>query len=252
MVLLAAPWTGQAQLPDSKGLSFEVATIDPSRPSPNSNLNFKDDGFTARNFTLQGILVFAYHLTSPTQLVGAPAWVNSARFDITAKEMPDVADKMNHMSGDGRMDAYRSMIQGLLADRFGLRMHFEKREMPVLALTIARSGSKLQPANSTEQGPELHNPGPGQMEGKDIDLQMLTSQLSLKPEIGGRMVIDKTGLTGKYDFQMTWTSGNGSNSSAAGPSLFTALQEQLGLRLNSIKAPVDVVVIDRVEMPSPN
>ena len=243
----------QSQAIGTKDFRFEVATIKPSPYSPSSNFNFSPDSVAMQNMSLHDIMVFAYHLTSDRQLIGGPKWVSSAKFDIDAKADPAVAGKLDAMAPDERMNVLRSMIQKLLAERFQLRVHHEKRAISVLALTVVKSGSKLQPSNiAVDQGPSLHNSGHGRMTAKDVPMALLTRQLSAKPEIGGRTVVDETGLTGKYDFTLNWTPERESAAGAAGPSLFTALEEQLGLKLESTKAPVDVVVIDRAEMPSPN
>lgn len=157
--------------------------------------------------SLHDIMVFAFHLTSGRQLAGGPKWLRSAKFDIDAKEDRATAETLGRMPLDKRMNVLRSMIQALLAKRFQLRVHHEQREMSVLALTVAKSGSKLKPANPTDIGATLHNSGHGRMMAEDVTMPMLASQLSSRPEIDGRMVIDKTGLTGKIRFQDELDSG---------------------------------------------
>jgi uncharacterized protein (TIGR03435 family) len=164
------------------------------------------------------------------------------------------------MSPDERMTTLREMVRALLEERFQLKVHPETRELPVLALTIAKGGSKLLPARHAAGSSQAHepddwqglrNPRRGRTVGHSATMQMLVNALSSKSEIGGRLVIDQTGLKGEYNFDLTWTPDDGADS-AAGPSLFAALQEQLGLRLQSTRAPVDCIVIDHVEQPSPN
>jgi uncharacterized protein (TIGR03435 family) len=169
------------------------------------------------------------------------------------------------------------MFQPLLADRFKLKFHYETRELPVYVLTIAKNGPKLKESQPDPAGP----PGPAGMRGKHmmrlmgmghleaqgISVTLLTHELSRQL---GRTVIDKTGLTGNYDFGLQWTpdlgtgptfkgpqggpsaGDNGAAPDASGPTIFTAIQEQLGLKVESQKGPVRVMVIDHVEPPSAN
>ena len=160
------------------------------------------------------------------------------------------------------------MVQALLADRFKLRLHHELRRLPVLALVQARGGSKMNPAakaDSNKLGDELgfaEGP-PGNWTGNGATMEALASDLSKLPEMGGRIVVDKTDLKGTFNIQLKWTpdptvgadpaaAENGEKSDPSAPSLFTALQEQLGLKLESAKGPVDVIVIDSAELPTPN
>jgi uncharacterized protein (TIGR03435 family) len=250
--------------------TFEVSTVKPGNPAErSSNLNFGKDAIRSTNLPLLFLLQYAYKLNSGStdQIVGAPPWMSSLRFDINAKMSEETATRIGKMSYDDADATLRLMLQGLLADRFQLRVHHETRELPVMALMIAKNGSKLtvatmQPAtdSSKPHGPDdwtgLHNPRDGLMEGRDAPIAMMVNALSWKPEIGGRLVVDQTGLKGNYNFTLSWTSDSGGvradNPNESEPSLFTALQEQLGLKLESKKAPVDCIVIDTVEQPAPN
>jgi uncharacterized protein (TIGR03435 family) len=144
-----------------------------------------------------------------------------------------------------------------------LKVHHENRDLPILALTVAKGGSKLMPVGDThttnatgaDSWAGLHNPRAGETEGRDVPVALLVGALNSKPEIGGRLVVDETGLTGKYNFKLTWAPEDrhtAMDTGVDGPSLFTAIQEQLGLKLETKKAPLDCVVIDHVEHPSPN
>ena len=250
--------------------AFEVSTVKPGNPNArNSSLDLGMDRVTSNNLPLTFILQFAYNLNtgSKDQIVGAPSWVDTTLFDIDAKEDPEVAAKIAKMPQEQRVEALRQMVQALLSDRFQLKVHHETRELPVLALVVAKGGPKLTPAvkpipadgvapASTGSWSGLHNPGRGKTEGRDIPVKLLVDALSSKPEIGGRIVVDATGLQGNYNFVLTWTpdnrSASGGDSDSGGPSLFAALQEQLGLKLEPRKAPIDCIVVDRVEQPSPN
>jgi uncharacterized protein (TIGR03435 family) len=247
--------------------AFEVSTVRPSsQDAQESNLNLGPDGIRSSNLPVIFLLKFAFNLNagSNDQIVGAPPWLSSLPFDIHAKVGEETAARLADMPTDERIAATRNMIRALLADRFGLRVHYESRKLSVLALTVTKGGSKLTPTNdkpaSETPGADawtgLHNPGAGQTEGRDVPVALLVNALSSKPEIDGRLVVDETGLTGKYSFKLIWTPEDPhaatGEAGAGGPSLFTALQEQLGLKLEARKAPVDCVVIDHIEQPSPN
>jgi uncharacterized protein (TIGR03435 family) len=254
-------------------MSFDVATIKPSDPNTgHASLMMGSDKFETENQTLKAILKFAYNLNmgGDQQISGGPAWVGSAKFDITAKEDAETAAALHKMPPDERVDKVRLMVQGLLAERFKLKVHHEMKDLPVYAMTVAKSGVKMTPvvavpvatdgtAPARPQGSGIRRMGAGQMQGINTTPELLANVLGSQPEIGGRMVLDKTGSTGKYDFMLKWTpdAGMGGTDAGAapessGPSLFTALQEQLGLRLDATKGAVDTIVIDSVEMPSEN
>jgi uncharacterized protein (TIGR03435 family) len=253
-----------AQTGRHASLSFEVSTVKPAKPDArSSNLNLGENGVQSTNLPVLFLLQFAFDLNggSKDQLVGMPAWVSSVPFDINAKMDEDTTIKIRNMKSDERVAAIRQMVQVLLADRFHLIVHHETRVLSVLALVVAAGGPKLLSASDTPTPPNewtgLHNPKPGRTEGRDAPVAMLVNALSSKPEIGGRLVLDQTGLLAKYNFTLTWAPVNRrpsdeSTIDESGPSLFTALKEQLGLQLQSRKAPVDCIVIDHIEQPSPN
>jgi len=240
---------------------FEVSTVRPGDPdAQSSNLNTDVGLIRASNLPVLFLLQFAFGLNagSTDQIIGAPAWVLSKPFNIVAKTDEATAAQAKQDSPDERNELNRQMIRLLLEDRFQLKVHHERRELPVLVLTIAKKGSKLRV--STEQASAthwsgLHNPEPGLMEGSDAPVALLVNALSSKHEIDRRLIVDKTGLTGKYDFTLKWTPDNreaAGDLSESGPSLFTAVEEQLGLKLESAREPVDCIVIDHIEQPSAN
>lgn len=251
-------------------LSFEVATVKPldaKNPHPPS-VNISGDRLSATGMTLKELIKIAYDLNygADQQVSGGPAWTGSARFDIEATEDPALGEKLQKLSSEERGKQLREMLRGLLADRFKLQVHHVSSELSVYELVTARSGSKLMPSvahaptinedSSTKPRSWIRFAGKGLLEGNDADAATLVTALSMQPEIGGRLVVDKTGLTGKYDFTLKWTPdmGQGADPPAAdaGPTLFTALQDELGLKLQPTKAPVDVIVIDHVELPTAN
>lgn len=251
-------------------LSFEVATVKPldaTNPHPPS-VTISGDRFSATGMSVKELIKIAYDLNygADQQVSGGPPWTQSERFDIEAKEDPALGEKLQKLSSEERGKQLREMLRGLLADRFKLQIHHASTELAVYELVTAKSGSKLMPsvAQSSPGNAEsskkprswIRFAGKGLLEGNDADAPTLVTALSMQPEIGGRLVIDRTGLTGKYDFTLKWTPdmGQGADlpSADAGPTLFTALQDELGLKLQPTKAPVDVIIIDHVELPSAN
>jgi uncharacterized protein (TIGR03435 family) len=249
--------------------TFEVATIrrsDPKKPQL-PVLKFSQGRFEARSMTLKELIAMAYQLTFDThqQISGGPAWINSEKFDIVAKEEETILAQLQKLSPEQQGDQYRTMIQELLSDRFKLSIHRETRELSTYTLLLAKGGPKLKsgvidpklPANIPQT--RIDKRGPGTLMGHNSTTSQLAMVLSVQPEIGGRTVIDKTGLSGKYDFTLKWMPDSAMDAHLSGaetqenlPQLFTALQEQLGLRLASAKAPVDVIIVDNADMPAEN
>ncbi len=187
-----------------------------------------------------------------------PDWVNSMRYVIQAKPPEPIRDAMQTMSAAERGQEDSLMRQSLLADRFQLKAHFETREMSVYELVLAKGGSKLkEDADETKRRIAV---GGSSIRGSAIPIHALIDALECAADIGGREVVDKTGLSGTYDLSLTWaplqaaaTSGGGTApASDEGASLFTALEEQLGLKLVCAKEPGKVLVIDHIERPSGN
>jgi uncharacterized protein (TIGR03435 family) len=195
------------------------------------------------------------------QIVGGPHWMGSQAFDLNTKVDADTAARWNTMTQQQVDEERRSMTRSLLTDRFHLKFHHETREMTALVLRVAKGGSKLQSPHQ-EHGLSAATPtsrinfmGPGHWEGHSALMSNLARSLASEPEIEGRPVVDKTDLTDGYDFTLRWTSDNSTTQSDSGtqwPSLFTAITEQLGLKLTPEKQPINVLVIDSVEMPSEN
>jgi uncharacterized protein (TIGR03435 family) len=244
---------------------FDVATIRPSGPNTgSSSLGFnRNNHFATKNVTLSTIIKDAWRLNggSDDQLVGGPGWVRTAEWDIDAKEDEATAAKLATFPMMERVPFVQQMVQGLLVERFHLKVHTEKRELPVDAVTIAPGGVKLENfvdgprKDGGENWQGLHIHGRGQMEARGATLDMLLGALASQPEVGNRVTVNQTGLTGRYNFKLDWTpeDGRGPRDDAAdAPTLFTAMQQQLGLKVKATKAPVEVLVIDSVEKPSEN
>ncbi|HEX4310094.1 MAG TPA: TIGR03435 family protein [Acidobacteriaceae bacterium] len=267
--------------------SFEVATVRAAAFSNGMRVDWGENGYRAENITLRSVICGAYGANSDAQLVGGPDALLDGHFDIHAKTDANDLAAMKKMSPEDRQRQTSLMMQSLLAERFHLRVHIETRELPVYALVVAKSGSKLKasapeppkadedvapaaPAASPDQLPQKAPRGGSMMRMSttraedmvsDGTMEMLATVLSTQPEADGRLVIDGTGLTGKYDWDLEWapvhTAGStkgtdGLPVEADPPSLLTALEEQLGLKLEKQKGPVQVVVIDHVEAPSAN
>jgi uncharacterized protein (TIGR03435 family) len=259
----------------SKVPAFEVASIKPNKAGTGmSLLRTTPVGFSASNISLKAVIQYAFGVEE-NQIFGAPSWLASEQYDIEAKVSSSDTDALHNLNPDQR----RLMLQPLLADRFQLKVHTEARDLPALVLVVAKGGPKLHEAKpgdtypnglkgfDGEGGPGMMLMRPGQLTAQGVDLSFVAKQLSQQL---GRTVQDKTGLSGKYDFTLQWTpderagpmsaatQGGGSRSDDApppdssAPSIFTALQEQLGLKLESGKAPVEILVIDHVEAPSEN
>lgn len=230
--------------------NFEVASIKPAEPGGRGVQIMMAPGgrITAKNVTMKILIQQAYNLRD-FQITGGPSWLGNDRYDINAK-----ADG----NDDVTPEQLRTMMQGLLADRFQLVFHKETKEMPVYALVVGKGGFKLKEAPQGN-GPQIRM-GRGLINGQGMGMDMLATQLS---NALGRSVIDKTGLTGAYDIKLEFTPEGGgmvqrdggadaAPPADAGPTIFTALQEQLGLKLESTKGPVTILVIDKAEKASEN
>jgi uncharacterized protein (TIGR03435 family) len=238
---------------------FEVASIRLNNSgSGSSRADFDHGRFTATNEGIKGLIQYdAYGVAGP-QIEGGPAWLASERFDIEAKVDEATAVQMERLGPEERSQMKRQLIEQLLSDRFKLAVHWETKELPVYALVRAKGGEKLTPTTDTS-GSSGTSSNPGRLKASGITMARLAETLTsiLNREVG-RVVVDRTGLEGRYNFTLEWSPLDGSSSSAAngsqgsGPSIFTALEEQLGLKLESGKGPVKILVIDRVEQPSEN
>ena len=200
------------------------------------------------------LIAFAYNVPfgfERIRVVGGPDWLGSDDYEIQAKIEDSMYAAMQKMNSAQQREQVKLMEQSLLADRFKLEVHFETREMPGFALVIAKSGPKLRPAKDGESS--RLSVRQNEMTATAISID----QWIHSPFIGGRVVVDQTGLTGTYDFTLTWSeqsvaSGAGQENGADAPSLFTAVQEQLGLKLVPTKVPVQVIIVDSIERPSAN
>lgn len=196
-------------------------------------------------------------LSAKSQMEGGPEWVDTNRYEIEAKIEESMNAAMQKMPAAERQQQVQLMEQSLLAERFKLKVHFETRELPEYALVVAKGGAKMKAAAEGEMR-QISTTGTGQgseMKATAQTVGDLAHMLQMQPEMSGRLIVDQTGLTGTYDFAMKWTREQGADADSPGgdaPTYFTALQEQLGLKLVPTKGPVEVVVIDHIELPSEN
>jgi uncharacterized protein (TIGR03435 family) len=234
--------------------SFEVASIKLNRSGgPRSHMWYPTGRFIASNQTIKALIEFAYNIQA-FQLSGGPNWINSEKYDIDAKAEDSIAEGLQKLSFEQWREQLGLMLQSLLADRFNLKVSHETRELPVYALVIAKNGPTLQVSkpDGTLSNPTKgsDNRGqPGMSTSRITDGSMADLARGLSHQLG-RIVLDQTGLKGKYDFTLQYS--HDENPDSSGPSIFSALQEQLGLKLESTKGPVDVLVIDHIERPSEN
>jgi bla regulator protein blaR1 len=272
-----------AQTPAGQKPSFEVASVKASSGNRPGQIGRPPGGrLTATNVPLAFLIQNAYRVR-PFQLIGGPAWMTTDLWDVEAKAQDGSTPAQAGPPDPNVPDALSIRLQALLEDRFKLQLHRETRELPIFELTAAKGGLKARMSN--DQGPILppqpgtpppSRGGPmprgsismmiggGELHAAAVPFANLIAALS---QILGRTVIDKTDAKGLYDFDLKWTPDVGQAVGPpgalppgvppppvdpSGPSLVTALQEQLGLKLESAKGPVDVLVIDSVQKPTEN
>jgi uncharacterized protein (TIGR03435 family) len=245
----------QAAPPDTdknstaKPFAFEVVSVKPSRPGCEvMSISSPSGRFSARCTTLWGLIYNAFPVRPNSSFPGLPGWANSAAFDVDAKMGDEALQALRKLPPEKQMEISQQMRQAILADRFQLRVHHETREGQIYKLILAKSGFKLKeaPASDRDDGSSWGN---GKIQVNSGSISRLTFVLG---DVLGHDVIDETGLIGKYDIVLTWTPDDQQGAPDAGPTLFTAIEEQLGLKLVSAKGPVDVIVVDHVEHPSEN
>ena len=241
--------------------TFEVATIKPNAENDHRFMFriLPGGGFSATGANLRMLITQAYNVKD-FQLTGGPGWLATDRFDVNAK-----AEATTERASP---ETFRPMLQSLLAERFQLKFHKETKEMPVYALVAGKGPHKMKASETPAGDPQqrgMMRIGRGQasLQGTNMAglVQLLSQQL-------GRPVIDKTGIEGRFDVELRWTpepgQGGGpfggappppeaiAQSDNSGPSIFTAIQEQLGLKLDSTKGPVEIMIIDSATKPTEN
>jgi uncharacterized protein (TIGR03435 family) len=224
--------------------SFAVATIKPHDPaSQHQGFNAEGDRFTIRNESVANLMSFAYSV-HPRQFVDAPDSLFHDRYDIAGT---------TDTPGEPSLRQQQEMIQKLLADRFGLKFHHEKRELPVFAIQIVKSGAKLKAASDPNAQPDQEGNGHGTEQTITYTSSSISDFIMGEQFFVDRPLVDQTGLSGRYDFSIHYTYDEArSTDPNAPPGLFTAVQEQLGLKFQPTKESIDVFVIDHVDKPSAN
>ncbi len=231
---------------------FEVATIKPSQADEQRSVMVVGTRLATKATSLVDLMMFAYGV-HPSQIADGPEWMTAEKFDVVVQP---------NMPGRPSTAQMRSIVQQLLADRFKLAFHHAQRELPVYRIVTAKGGPRLTPSTKEEQGNNTAAIGitPGLMTVINATLSEFASLMQRYVRLD-RPIMDRTGIAGKYDYKLSWTPdfsqfdgnppGPARNDENA-PTLYTAIQEQLGLKLEAAKEPADVLVIDHVERPSDN
>lgn len=239
-----------SQIPSGTKPSFEVATVKANNRLGPSGLNKAGSRFVATALPLRPLILEAYRVRN-FQILGGPNWINDDQWDIEAKAAPDVTLTWTESENPYLAGPLALMIQSLIEDRFQLKFHREAKQLPVYELTVARGGPKLKlSADQTTTRVSETKLGRDYVEVPGQPFRNFVYFLGRQLD---RPLIDKTGLQGLYDVTLRWTPEPAeSNRTSDFPTLFTAVQEQLGLKLESGKGPVEVLVIDSVEKPANN
>jgi len=259
LILWASTVMGQANSPSAatprpKFAAFEVATVKPVDADLKDGRMFKMDGthrWVATNYTLKNLIALAYDM-NPRTISGGPGWMDSQCFNIEAVTSGDVAPvRVEQMQ----------MLRALLVERFGLDFHRQDKEFSIYELTIAKGGPKLKAAAKPDDPPQIYGVVyPGKIEVPARSVTMDDFVAMLQRATLDRPTVNKTGLTGKYDFDLEWAqdeSQYGGQVPAApddtqSPPLFTAVQEQLGLKLEAKRGLVSTMIVDQARKPSPD
>ncbi|WP_348260982.1 TIGR03435 family protein [Telmatobacter sp. DSM 110680] len=252
-----------ASVPYAPTLTFDVTSVKECLPGPHGNglqSPLHSSQLTATGVWAAQLVGLAYGLDYRTQVLGGPEWVqatrsNDIRFDVQARSDSITNDRLARLSDDRAKLEKEHMIRALLVDRFGLKAHLETREAPAFTLTIAKRGPKLEKGSPVGPNTGIESdPDPKGIaliaHGATIADLSKTLQFYLR-----KTVIDQSGIVGTFDFKLQFhgsLSDMGTDEESMWPPVETAIQEQLGLQLKNTKAPVSVVVIDHIQMPSPN
>ena len=258
--VLFAFFVGQNPVPDPKlDVHFDAVSIRENRSNAEQggmDIPPASGRITVTNARMSRIIAFAYNRSRNDLIEGLPDWASNERWDIQAK----IADEYLPVFKQMTFEQKKMLLQDVLKDRCNMRAHLGRKEVPVYALVIAKGGPKLLEVSTSES--EAASPvwniqvNRGEIKAHEVPIAALLyalSGISLD-----RQVVDKTGLTALYNFDLKWTpddisqGGDSGQTAIQEPSLFTAIQEQLGLRLQPIKADVDAVIVEHIERPSPN
>ena len=231
-----------------KKSAYDVVSIRPCQTGARQ-VQQTPDGFTARCAELWTLMYYAYPgITMGDQIVGFPAWARSTAFEVDAKMDDASAASLRSLTSDKQAEERRLMLRSILADRFQLRAHYGFKESSAYQLVISKGGPKLT-ESKPGAGAEMEAMRSGRIDVRGRPMEALAEVLT---HALGRPVVDKTGLTGKYDVTLTYTPDELIAAESNAPSIYTALQEQLGLKLVRANTQVKTIVVEHVEQPSPN
>lgn len=227
---------------------FQVATIKPSQPQESRTMQIRGNRFATTDTSVSDLLKYAYGLHEQ-EIVGGPSWLETQKFDLMCDPETEARPST---------DDFKKMVQALLSDRFRLVAHREIRDLSVLEIVNARTGPRLTKSDMPPNGLPTYGYAPGQLSVRNATMADFATYL--QRFVTDRPVFDRTGAAGKYDLDLRWTpddsqieeSRQGDERNTSFPGLYTAIQEQLGLKLQEAKRPAPVLVIDQVELPSPN
>lgn len=222
-------------------MTFESATIKPSKPEEGLTIQIQGRRFATTGATLIDVMKYAFGLHA-AQIVGVPEPLRSEKFDVLADPPTETRPSS---------DQIKAMVRVLVTERFGMHSRIEKRELPVYAIVVVKGGPKL--SKSTRDPDSIPSAGfsrTGKFRGLNVSMQDIATFLQRYGM--DRPVIDQTGIVGRFDVDLAWTPDDAVADAQDLPDFYTAIQEQLGLKLAAVKAPVDVLVIDHVEQPSAN
>jgi uncharacterized protein (TIGR03435 family) len=220
---------------------FEVASIRPAKQDGDHDMDTDKGFFRTHNLTLKRLIASAWEINE-AQVVGGPNWIDSDSYDINARIPAEFAQRTD--------EKVPPMIQSLLAGRFKLVVHREPREVSGYALVAAKKGPKMERAKPDEDDSSADGSNT-RLTAKNVTMEALARRLSRNRDIG-KLVVDKTGLTGGFNFELDWIPERAESTSDDRASIFTALQEQLGLKLESAKVSALMVVVDHAEKPGDN
>ena len=263
----AAPSTSATDTDYVPTLTFDVASIRETNGVQNSGIRVgvssppHTSKFTATNFTARSLIQTAYGFATPIST--GPDWMNDVYYNVEAKSDPSVDAQLAKLTDDQASAEKRHMLQVLLADRFHLQVHLETKECSVYAMTIAKGGSKLQQVKAADSdGPGQPTPAAAgvdvQAHGSGQGLEFVVRSASMRAVVGmlasqvEAPVLDRTGLSGYYDFTLQFGRPWSANNPDSWPDIFTAIQEQLGLKLDRTRADVPNIIIDHIEKPTEN
>ena len=250
--LSATAW-GQTATPpppqqssQAPAFSYDAVTI---KPDPDGHGFFKlsPDSFSMGGMPAWILIRSAYGVLLEDQVVGLPGWAKSEPISVEAKMDADTTTALRKLPPVEQWKQMQLMLQAMLADRFALKAHRESRDGPIYVITVAKGGSKMK-QTSPDTGGGNANYSSGKVTAHEISIESLAANLSFAV---GRVVVNKTGLEGGYDFTLEYAP-DGADASDPRPSIFTALEEQLGLKLEPARGPVDVIVVDHIERPTAN